>query len=187
MLVKSLAGLFTLAAGVGISQLVTELLPSECAALCNVRITDLLDQGPAVTYDWSQAVHGSCQCTEPYGTLDDQSECVFQSDCSGSVGFSFTGGPNIRPGGLVGDGPATWCQGGLWSQPTIRHNNPPPGWDGESPYTNLLRGCGDSISQSFDWYRDNTPNDGVADCDVFLGTDTVTIQCFTCGGLCEFW
>ena len=185
MLIKSLTGLFALATCFGISQVVTDLLPSECEALCNVRITDLLDQGPAVTYDWSQAVHGACECTEVYGTQDDQSECVIVSACSGSIGFSFTGGPNIRPGGLVNGGPATWCQDGLWSQPLLTHSDPPPNWDGTSPYTKLLRGCGDSISTSFDWYQDNTPNDGVANCDVLLGTDTLTIACWVCGGLCE--
>lgn len=133
MLIKSLTGLFALATCFGISQVVTDLLPSECEALCNVRITDLLDQGPAVTYDWSQAVHGACECTEVYGTQDDQSECVFVSACSGSIGFSFTGGPNIRPGGLVNGGPATWCQDGLWSQPLLTHSDPPPNWDGTSP------------------------------------------------------
>ncbi len=186
MLLKLIAGVFAVAAGFGMIQLVVGLLPAECQALCNVRITDLLDQGPPVTYDWSQAVHGECECTEVH-TQDDQSQCVFESECSGSIGFSFTAGPDIRPGGLVGGGPVTWCQDGLWSVPLLTHTGPPPDWDGTSAYSTLLRGCGDSISTSFDWYQDNTPGNGMADCDVFLGSDTLTVACGVCGGLCDLF
>lgn len=180
MLTKLVLAVFATAAFSGIIQSFGSLLPSEeCKAMCDVRITDLLDQGPDVTYDWSGAVHGECRCTETQ-TLDDQSVCVDKKACSGTIGFSFTSGPDIRWGFpfLGGSG----CADGLVSWHGMRHVGPPPNWDGTSPYTPFLRGCGDSISQSFDWYKDNTPGNGVINCDVFLGTDTLTIGCGVCGG-----
>jgi hypothetical protein len=182
MLTKLVAAVFATAALYGISQVFDPLPPSECAALCDVRITDLLDQGPAVTYDWSEAVHGECRCTEVQ-TLDDQSLCVDKKACSGTIGYSFMSGPDIRTGGLLAPG-VSLCAGGLVSG-VLRHTDPPPDYSGSGPYSMLLRGCGDSISTYYDWYKDNTPNNGVHDCDVFLSRDTLTIECGVCGGLCD--
>jgi hypothetical protein len=152
------------------------LSPSECEVLCDVRLIDDLTGGPAITYDFSQAVNGICACSTPDEEAQNiTSWCDEREDCSGTIIVSFNSGPNIRLGGTIGI--ASYCADGL-SVLSARHGPE----DGAGPA--YLRGCGDSIKSAvFEWYQDNSPAAGV-DCDVFLGSDTFTVGCGVCNGEC---
>jgi hypothetical protein len=147
----------------------------ECKALCYVRVTDDLTGGPAITYNFDNAVDGSCACSEPQ-TQDDLSWCEFVSACSGNVTLSFTSGPNVRWGFNLNPQPGFACHNGPASG--LRPNDHPTG-----PYG--LHGCGDSLQgNTFCWYTDNTPAANT-NCDVLLGCDSWAIGCGVCSGECE--